>query len=128
MVGLAVMLAGGAPLARWGVHLAAALLGWFAYLIAQRLTGDGGWLRSRWLPLVGVGLVGSTLLAADIDGVNRWHLVGPLRLHCSSGAIVWMRHDPLPPAPFVEDIVAVAFRVTPLVGVLIPQRFTELRT
>jgi hypothetical protein len=29
-----------------------------------------------------------------------------------------MRLDPLPPAPFVEDIVAVAFRVTPLVGVL----------
>jgi hypothetical protein len=189
LVGFAVMLAGGALFPRWGVHLAAALLGWFAYLLVQRLPGDGAWLRSRWLPMVGVGLVGSTLLAADIDGVNRWHLVGPLRLHCSalltpvlvvvaanavrarpiatgamlsacqlvhlaqpdagqatalgaagawvlmkgttsrtarglgiaialSSAIVWLRHDPLPPAPFVEDIVAVAFRVTPLLGVL----------
>lgn len=188
-VGFAVMLAGGAPLARWGVHLAAALLGWFAYLIVQQLPGDAAWMGSRWLPVVGVGLVGSTLLAADIDGVNRWHLVGPLRLHCSAlltpllivvaagavrarpiaaavmltacqlvhlaqpdagqatalgaagawvllrgtpspvarslgiasaaaSAMVWLRPDPLPPAPFVEDIVAVAFRVTPLVGVL----------
>jgi hypothetical protein len=189
MVGFVVMLAGGAPLARWGVHLAAALLGWFAYLIVQQLPGAGAWMGSRWLPVVGVGLVGSTLLAADIDGVNRWHLVGPLRLHCSAlltpllvvvaagaaqarpvatgvmltacqlvhlaqpdagqatalgaagawvllkgtsspvarglglasaacGAMVWLRPDPLPPAPFVEDIVAVAFRVTPLVGAL----------
>jgi hypothetical protein len=84
MVGFAAMLAGGAPLARWGVHLAAALLGWFAYLIVQQLPGDGAWIGSRWLPMLGVGLVGSTLLAADIDGVNRWHLVGPLRLHVSA--------------------------------------------
>jgi cell division protein FtsW (lipid II flippase) len=84
LVGFAVMLAGGAPLARWGVHVAAALLGWFAYLIIQQLPGDGAWMGSRWLPIVGVGLVGSTLLAADIDGVNRWHLVGPLRLHFSA--------------------------------------------
>lgn len=171
------------------MHLASALLGWFAYLIVQQLPGDGAWMGSRWLPLVGVGLVGSTLLAADIDGVTRWHLVGPLRLHCSAlltpilivvaartvrarpiaagvmltacqlvhlaqpdagqatalgvaaawvlltgatspvarglgiasaacSALVWLRPDPLPPAPFVEDIVAVAFRVTPLLGVL----------
>jgi hypothetical protein len=188
VVGFAVMLASGAPLARWGVHLAAALLGWFAYLVVQQLPGDGAWMGSRWLPMAGVALVGSTLFATDIDGVNRWHLVGPLRLHCSAlltpvlivvaagavrarpvmtgvmltacqlvhlaqpdagqatalgiaggwvllkgttsrvarglgmasvacGAIVWMRVDPLPPAPFVEDIVAVAFRVTPLVGI-----------
>jgi hypothetical protein len=189
MVGFAVMLAGGAPVTRWGVQLAALLLGWLAYLIVRRLSGDGAWTRSRWLPILGVGFLGSTLLAADIDGVNRWHLIGPLRLHCSAlltpvlvvvaagavrarpvatavmltacqlvhvaqpdagqatalgaagawvlmngttsplagglgiasaafSAIAWMRPDPLPPAPFVEDIVAVAFRVTPLVGVL----------
>ena len=189
MVGFAVMVVGGAPAARWGVHLAAALLGWFAYLIIQQLPGEGAWVGSRWLPVVGVGLVGSTLLGADIDGVNRWHLVGPLRLHGSalltpllmvvaagtvrarpiatgvmltacqlvhlaqpdagqatalgaasawvllkgttspvarglviasavSSALVWLRPDPLPHAPFVEDIVAVAFRVAPLVGVL----------
>lgn len=189
VVGVAVMLAGGAPGARWGVHLAAAFLGWFAYLIIQQLPGDSAWIGSRWLPMVGVGLVASSLLAAGIDGVHRWHLVGPLRLHCSalltpvllvvaagavrarpvatgvmltacqlvhlaqpdagqatalgaagawvlmrgttsfvarglgiacaaSSAMVWMRPDPLPPAPFVEDIVAVAFRVTPLFGVL----------
>jgi hypothetical protein len=146
-------------------------------------------MKSRWLPLVGVGLVGSTLLTVGIDGVTRWHRVGPLQLHCSAllvplllvvaagvvraqpiavglmlvacqlvhlaqpdagqatalgaaaawvlmrgttspvarglgvasalcGALVWLRPDPLPPAPFVEDIVAVAFRVTPLVGVV----------
>ena len=189
MVGFTVMLAADAPFARWGLHLAAALLGWFVYLIVRQVPGDGAWMGSRWLPMMGVGLVGSTLLAADIDGVNRWHLVGPLRLHCSAlltplllvvaagavrarpvamgimltacqlvhlaqpdagqatalggagawvlmkgttssaarglgianaatGVIVWMCPDPLPPAPFVEDIVAVAFRVAPLVGVL----------
>jgi hypothetical protein len=36
----------------------------------------------------------------------------------ASSAVVWMRRDPLPPAAFVEDIVAVAFRVTPLLGAL----------
>jgi hypothetical protein len=189
MIGFVVMLVEGALAARWAVHLAAALLGWFVYLIVQQLPGGGAWMESRWLPIVGVGLVGSTLLGADIDGVNRWHLVGPLRLHCSAlltpllvvvaagavrarpvaaglvltacqlvhlaqpdagqatalgaatawvlmkgttspvarslgiasaacSALVWLRPDPLPPAPFVEDIVAVAFRVAPLVGFL----------
>lgn len=189
LVGLAVMLDAGAPLARWGVHLVSALLGWFTYLIVRRLPGDGGWTGSRWLALASVAVIGSTLLGAAVDGVLRWHLIGPLRLHCSAllapvlivmaaGAIrarpiatglcltvcqlvhvaqpdagqatalgvaaawllvkeanslvaralgianaaaiavAWLRPDPLPPAPFVEDIVAVAFRGGSLVGVL----------
>jgi hypothetical protein len=189
LVGFAVMLAGGAPLARWGVHLVSALFGWFAYLIVRRLPGDGGWTGSRWVALASVVVIGSTLLGSAIDGVLRWHLIGPLRLHCSALltpvlivmaagavkarpiatglcltacqlvhvaqpdagqatalgvaaawllvkeasspvaralgianaaaiAIAWMRPDPLPPAPFVEDIVAVAFRGAPLVGVV----------
>jgi hypothetical protein len=36
----------------------------------------------------------------------------------ASSGLVWLLPDPLPPAPFVEDIVAVAFGVTPLLGVL----------
>jgi hypothetical protein len=189
LVGFGVMLAAGAPLTRWGVHLVSALFGWFAYLIVRRLPGHGGWTSSQWLALASVAVIGSTLLGAAIDGVLRWHLIGPLRLHCSAllapvlivvaagavkarplatglgltacqfvhvaqpdagqatalGAaaawllvkeasspvaralgianaaaipIAWMRPDPLPPAPFVEDIVAVAFRAAPLVGVV----------
>ncbi|HEX6277252.1 MAG TPA: hypothetical protein VFZ53_29625 [Polyangiaceae bacterium] len=189
LVGFAVMLAGGAPLARWGVHLVSALLGWFAYLIVRRLPGDGGWTGSRWVALASVAVIGSTLLGASVDGVLRWHLIGPLRIHCSALlapvlivaaagavrarpvatglcltacqlvhvaqpdagqatalgvaaawlllkeaslpvaralgianaaaiAIAWMRPDPLPPAPFVEDIIAVAFRSAPLLGVV----------
>ncbi len=190
LVGFAVMLAGGAPLARWGVHLASALFGWLVYLIVRRLPSNGGWTDSRWLTLASVVVIGSTLLGSAVDGVLRWHLIGPLRLHCSALlapvlivvaagavtarpfatglclaacqlvhvaqpdagqatalgvaaawllvtqasspltrafvvtanaaviAIAWMRPDPLPPAPFVEDIVAVAFRVAPLLGVV----------
>ena len=84
LVGFAVMLAGGAPLARWGVHLVSALFGWFAYLIVRRLPGDGGWTGSRWLALASVAVIGSTLFGAAVDGVLRWHLIGPLRLHCSA--------------------------------------------
>jgi hypothetical protein len=84
IVGFAVMLVGGAPPARWAVHLATAVIAWFVYLIVQQISGAGAWMGSRWLPMVSVGLVGSTLLAAGILGVNRWHVVGPLQLHCSA--------------------------------------------
>lgn len=179
LVGVVVMVLGGAPIARWGTHLAAALLGLATYAaltsVRRRVQGIG----------VGVALlaffaVASTLLSSGIDGVQRWHELGPLRVHPSallaplvlvvgagrvlrqriavhasllglqavhflqpdagqatalacgtiafvladgqqrqrallvlsyltSAAATWARFDPLPPATFVEDIVARSF-------------------
>jgi hypothetical protein len=187
LIGLAVMVSSGAPLARWGVQLAAGVLGLAAYggLTAVR----------RRVPGVGVGValltfvaMTSTLVAPGILGVQRWLELGPLRVHPSafltplvlvlgagrvirkpvmvhasllglqavhflqpdagqaialaSGAIAfllmerqqrqrtllalayvisaaatWARFDPLPPAAFVEDIVARSFALAPAWGV-----------
>jgi cell division protein FtsW (lipid II flippase) len=49
--------------------------------------------------------------------VRRW--AGVLVLgYAASVVAAWMRPDPLPPAPFVEDIVMRAFAFSPLVGVV----------
>src|SRR5688500_3935836 len=77
------MLAGGASSARWGVHLGACVLGPALYLILT----TASWRLSRTLALaaayVGAAAVASTLVSSGIDGVQRWHDVGPLRVHVS---------------------------------------------
>lgn len=188
-MGVAIMLGGRAPSDRWGAHLGACLLGLALYRI---LTAASRCL-SRSLALVvaciGVGAMASTLGSSGIDGVQRWHDVGPLRVHVSglltpvlvvfaggeltrrplaphllllgaqtvhwlqpdagqatatacgaialvcaaphqpnkaglacmyaiSGALAWFRTDELPPVAFVEDILAQAFTLAPVAGVL----------
>lgn len=83
LVGVAVMLFGGAPLARWGVHLAAGVLGLAAYAALTSVRGR--------VPGLGVGVavlafvaIASTLFSPGIDGVQRWHELGPLRVHPSA--------------------------------------------
>ncbi len=77
------MVFGGAPLARWGTHLAAAVLGLAAYAALTSVR--------RGVSSLGVGVtlfafaaVASTLLSTGIDGVQRWHQLGPLRVHPST--------------------------------------------
>jgi cell division protein FtsW (lipid II flippase) len=188
LVGVTVMVFGGAPLARWGTHLAAAVLGLAVYAavtsVRRRVPGMGVGVA-----LLAFAAVASTLLSTGIDGVQRWHEVGPLRVHPSalfaplvlmvgagrvlrrrvavhasllglqavhflqpdagqatalacgaiafvladgqqrqrallvltyliSAAATWARFDPLPPAAFVEDIVARSFSLAPALGVV----------
>lgn len=51
-----------------------------------------------------------------VDSRQRWRLM-LIVLYLLSIAGTWSRFDPLPPAPFVEDIVPQAFALAPLVGV-----------
>ncbi len=83
-VGALVMVRGGAPPARWAVHLTAAALG-LGLHAAILATGRKTLERVSLLgALVGIGLVASTLLSPGIDGVRRWHDLGPVRLHISA--------------------------------------------
>ena len=83
-VGALVMVRGGAPAARWGLHLGAGAIGLAAHAgvaalprrVVERISLPGA--------AVGVGLVASTLFGAGIDGVRRWHELGPVRLHISA--------------------------------------------
>jgi hypothetical protein len=183
------MLRHGAPISRWGVHVCAGLLGLAAYGAITAVRWRSARVVAPWLALVGLLAIGSTLLAPGIDGMQRWHELGPLRIHPSAlllpallvfaagwlarhwlathallltvqlvhfaqpdagqatalgfGAVTlalvdsrprwrlllvavyllsivgtWLRFDPLPPAPFVEDIVPQAFALAPVVGVV----------
>ncbi len=185
VVGICVMVARHAAVARWGVHLAAGLLGLALFGALKRVPPLGA--IARWC-LAGGGLLvlASTLLAPGIEGMRRWHELGPLRVHPSallvptllvfatgfvrhrgaahavllavqavhcaqpdagqatalgcgalgmlfaderkrarlplaalysaSIAVCWLRADPLPPAPFVEDIVSHAFELGVFAG------------
>ena len=83
LVGVTIMFGRGAPPARWGVHLGACVLGLALYSMLTRVS----WRRSPSLALAlalgGVGAVVSTLGCPGIDGIQRWHEVGPLRVHAS---------------------------------------------
>jgi len=90
----------GAPPARWGVHLGACLLGLALYSMLTSVS----WRCSRSLALaaalIGASAMVSTLGCPGIDGIQRWHDVGPVRVHASgllmpallvfaAGALTW---------------------------------------
>jgi hypothetical protein len=189
-VGTLIMAVGRAPFARWGGHLGAGALGLALYAVL--VTTGRRWRLSRpaatWAAVAAWCFVASTLLSSGIDGMRRWHELGPVRIHPSqlvtpallvlaagqlgrfpvrahvlllamqvvhvlqpdagqatalgvgaasvilatsgprwryllaflylaTAAVTWLRFDPLPPAPFVEDIVRRAFALTPVIGV-----------
>ena len=82
--GVLVMVRGGAPVARWGQHLGVGVIGLAAYAgvraiprrVVEKVSLPGAAL--------GIALVGSTLVGTGIDGVRRWHELGPVRLHVSA--------------------------------------------
>ncbi len=82
-MGVCVMVERQASVARWGVHLGAGLFG-------LALFGALGVVRPlrpalRWgLAIGGLLVVASTLLAPGIQGMQRWHELGPLRVHPSA--------------------------------------------
>lgn len=72
-----------APIDRWGVHLSAGLIGislMGALELAPPLRPPLRWM----LAVAGWLAVASTLLAPGIEGMQRWHELGPLRLHPSA--------------------------------------------
>jgi hypothetical protein len=77
------MVFGGASVARWGTHLAAALLGLAAYAaltsVRRRVPGIGVAVA-----LLAFVAVATTLVSTGLDGVQRWHELGPLRMHPSA--------------------------------------------
>lgn len=84
VVGVVVMVLGGAPAARWGLHLGAGVMGLLAYAgaaaIPRRVVGKVAVPGA----VVGIVLVASTLLVAGMEGVRRWHDLGPVKLHLSA--------------------------------------------
>jgi hypothetical protein len=190
LVGTLIMVGGQAPFARWGGHIGAGGLGLALYAVLVMTASR--WRPSRavatWAAVAAWCLVASTLLSSGIDGMRRWHELGPIRVHPSqlltpvllvfaagqlerfpvrthvllvglqavhflqpdagqatalgvgaasvvlstsgprwkyllaltylaTAAVTWLRFDPLPPAPFVEDIVRKAFALTPAIGI-----------
>jgi hypothetical protein len=61
------------------------------------------------------GLGAAALVLAGPLAPRRWACA---LVVMSLAAATWLRYDPLPPAPFVEDIVHRAFGLTPLAAVL----------
>jgi cell division protein FtsW (lipid II flippase) len=182
VAGAAVMLASGAPWWYPAVNAAAWLLGLSLLALPRSIRGFVGENLADFA-LFAVVLMGFTLLDPGIEGVHRWVMLGPLRVHPSavltplivlgiaravtqgrtalalglvasaqglhivqpdaaqassvalaalivavaspgagralrfglgllavvSCAIVWQRPDPLPPAPFVENILSLAW-------------------
>lgn len=84
LVGASIMIGSDAPLARWGVQLSACVLGLAVFLVVTR----AAWRPSRALALGSIvataAFVAWTLTAPGIDGVQRWHAVGPLLVHPSA--------------------------------------------
>jgi hypothetical protein len=104
LVGALVMVGSRAPLARWGGHLGAGAVG-LALNAVLVMTA------ARWRVL-GVGAAGIVFATSG----PRWRYLLAL-LYLATAVATWLRFDPLPPAPFVEDIVVKAFAFTPVIGI-----------
>jgi len=83
-VGALVMRVAGAPMARWGVHLAVGAVGSLLFLAL----GRAGRLPARvapWLAGAALAAVAATFASsADIEGVRRWLALGAFRIHPSA--------------------------------------------
>jgi len=85
-VGVSVMRGGGIATGIWilnvtaavvGLSLASAALAW-----PEIVSGSRGFVP--WLLLVGLALLGATLLAPGTEGVHRWLPLGPVRIHAGA--------------------------------------------
>lgn len=86
-VGIRVMRASGVPAMAWGQNLAAGMIGIvLCFILARpRSSRRGG----AGLPVAGVlalGFLGATWLDPGLQGVHRWVMLGPVRVH--AGALV----------------------------------------
>lgn len=84
LVGAAIMVSGGAPRARWGMHLAAGAVGLAVCFGARAVPrGPRSQLGAAAL-LAGAAVVAASLLGEGMQGVHRWIRLGPVLLHPSA--------------------------------------------
>lgn len=83
IIGLVVMARAAVPPGIWLRNLAATLVGVLAVTAASwhRSRSPSGVGLPRWLPSLGLVLLGATLLAPGVSGVHRWLGFGPLEIH-----------------------------------------------
>jgi hypothetical protein len=76
----------GLPTATWLSNIAAAGIGVLISGLAWRWSRGSTLTHHslRWVAPVALALLGTTLLAAGVEGVHRWLTVGPLRLHAGA--------------------------------------------
>lgn len=84
LLGASIMALGHAPLARSGVQLAACVFGLAAYFILTRAPWQFSRGAVRWVGCAAAGVVALTLARSGIQGVQRWHDVGPLLVQPSA--------------------------------------------
>lgn len=86
-VGVLVMRASGVPAAAWGQNLAACVIGivlcFTLALVRPSRRGDTGFPVGG---VVALGFLAATWLGPGMQGVHRWVMLGPVRLH--AGALV----------------------------------------
>ena len=82
-MGMAYMLAGGAPSSYLLVNFAALVLGATAWLALGRATGSRLAAAGPVILALAVALLGTALFGVAADGVRRWVSVGPLGLQVS---------------------------------------------
>jgi len=85
-VGVSVMRGGGIATDIWVMNVTAAVVGLSLASVAlawpDMMSGSRGFVP--WLLLVGLALLGATLLAPGTEGVHRWLPLGPVRIHAGA--------------------------------------------
>lgn len=87
VLGVVVMVFGGAPVACWGTQLTATALGVATLLLVSRRQWRISRRAAAWIVALALLAIATTLFRADTAGVRRWHQVGPLRL-CPSALLL----------------------------------------
>lgn len=87
-LGVIIMRGANVPTGAWLLNVTAAGIGLSIAMMSVMLAPIGVRIRRLlpWLVLIGLAILGTTLLADDTEGVSRWLSVGPVRVH--AGAIV----------------------------------------
>lgn len=83
-VGITLMLAGEAPRVLPALNAVAFLAGLLQLLALRRLSPMAVVARLPLLALLSLGLIAVTLLSPGNEGVRRWLVLGPVRLHVSA--------------------------------------------
>jgi hypothetical protein len=83
VTGAIVMWLGGASSALWSAHIAAGVVGVLAYAAVTRMW-QPPFTAMAATAVVGTLTVLATLLGPGLEGVDRWLVLGPVRLHASA--------------------------------------------
>lgn len=90
LLGALVAHRNGVPVTAFAMNAVAAVLGAGVAAVVSRLPSTTLSRASVPVSIVAVLLTASTLLFPGLDGVHRWMVLGPLRLHASAIAVPWV--------------------------------------